>query len=1092
MNLIRKNNLEDVYSISCAKKNLQLGTLSYFNNNNVNIVGGNIEIDTLYMKNTSFYSSSNVYISGDETGNIYFNDEDRNYLTIPDWIRYDQNQVNLNIFSNDIGIVFTNVLCNVSLTNDFTELRNLPSVYTEYPNIKRFLDINCNLNDIQDNNIAIYNLGLSEYAKYIINFEEQVLTNVSTSNLNLPFVNGQEGLLSMFNGIYSSFLVDLIPNASLNDWGFTKIDDTNPRLVPSSYYLKSIYDQIFVENIAANDEYIRKRDEVIDYINNNLDIFINKNSNLSDINDYVIAKNTLGLTEFLDLSYSSNSFIANDYLFYCYITTTGNDKDLYFDFLINDINVKLSSLVSPTDLNLFVALSNDQYKLIHVSDFPIANESEEGIVFTQSILTNNSNYALNADVYSYYISIQESKLDDIYKLRQFERYLKEIQQVNYDYIYIGNDLIELGDELSFGISNIELALSNINNESIVTSNSFDVYESNLESYIIKNILDTYTYNIIYEGIVNLSIDTGSNILKYENDLITYSHYVTSNLIYSNLQYGNSNILEFRAGISNIFRNVVYEKNNVSTDNIYIDKISSNYEISSNIFNLLNNATHLKSSLDSNLIEYENKINSNKEHITSNAIFITNTISLVDNLTVDFLNISASELDDVNYVKAKLNILNDYYEIIDIIDYEEINVITTIGEDLHDNLIQLNRFNNDLSFMLKNEIANETNLLNIECTKLMNRAREAYTIEFSDIYTSIFSFILQPRSFVENSYAYFRQILNIGDNLLNNQNQTYTDIRQNEGKDVYIYLNNIQVLLDIYDSKVELVESMKVSASNNINLIQDNKNEDEILFLKKKKLYEEYANEITFRINSIWNNTEDIRVFKSNLSNVRLNISNDIVILYDNGTQGVDRGSNMLKFENDLLEVKYNIETDVIYLNKCFNNLQLHKICKSGDNLPSYNDLINKSLSLDEFENDMFFISAYNNLNEFESYESKEKCRNNLELGNVCMQEYNNVDIKGSNMTLDFCYIYNKLNFSENSFQNAICSTRDGINLEWIPLHEYNIKYPDKKGIVYLYNTLIYDDNSTYTTKLLHDIYIEFKDKLFLIQSNIDNINKNYM
>ena len=73
-------------------------------------------------------------------------------------------------------------------------------------------------------------------------------------------------------------------------------------------------------------------------------------------------------------------------------------------------------------------------------------------------------------------------------------------------------------------------------------------------------------------------------------------------------------------------------------------------------------------------------------------------------------------------------------------------------------------------MLKNEIANETNLLNIECTKLMNRAREAYTIEFSDIYTSIFSFILQPRSFVENSYAYFRQIFNIGDNLLNNQNQ----------------------------------------------------------------------------------------------------------------------------------------------------------------------------------------------------------------------------------------------------------------------------------------------------------------------------------
>ena len=45
MNLIRKNNLADVYDISCAKKNLGLGSLSYFNCDDVNIEGGNIEID---------------------------------------------------------------------------------------------------------------------------------------------------------------------------------------------------------------------------------------------------------------------------------------------------------------------------------------------------------------------------------------------------------------------------------------------------------------------------------------------------------------------------------------------------------------------------------------------------------------------------------------------------------------------------------------------------------------------------------------------------------------------------------------------------------------------------------------------------------------------------------------------------------------------------------------------------------------------------------------------------------------------------------------------------------------------------------------
>ena len=1083
MNLIRKNNLADVYDITCAKRNLQLRDISYFNSNNVNIVGGNIEIDTMYMNNTLFYSSlSNIYISGNENGEIYFNDEERNYKTIPDWIRYDQKEVNINIFSNDLGIVFKNELCNICFNDNFRELINKPSIFNEYENVDNFLNVNSNLNDVADIYESILNLGLSKYAEYTINFENQNFDNVITSNLNLPFVNGQEGLLSLFNGNYSSFLVNLIQYASVNDWGFSKIDDTDPRLIPSSYYLHSIYEKIFRENIVANQEYIRKRDEVISYINNNKNLFIKSHSNLLDITDYEIAKNKVGITDFLNLNYSSNVFFANDKTFYFYLTDNNTDRKLYFDFLKSNVQRKTSSF---QDKSVFIALSNDEYKLVHVTEFPIATENDPGIVLTQSILTNDSNFILNADVYKYYISIQENRFDDIYKLRQFEKYLKEIQQVNYDYIYIGNDLIELSDNLSVGISNIEFTLSNIEYESISSSNLFDVYESNLQTYT-ENILNTYIYNEIYNGIVNLNYDTGSNILKYENDLIIYSQFVTSNLIHSNLQYGNSNILQFISGISNVFRNVIYEKENVSDDNIYIDKINSNYYVSSNIFYLLNTTSNLKVNLNSNLIKFENIINSNKEYIKSNASHIINEITLVDNLTMDFLKISSSELDDVNYVKTKLNLLNDYYEVIDIIDYEEINVITTTGENLHDNFIEINRLNNNLDFLLNTELASQRDFLNEECTKLMNE--NITSDQFYNIYSTLYIFILQPQPFQENSYEYFSEILTIGNALLNDVG--YNSIRETKGKIVYECLSNIENLVDIYDDQSAFLESKKIDASNNIQQIKNDENADEIIFLKHKKLYEEYANEITFRINSIWNNNEDIRVFKSNLSNVRLNISNDINILYDNGTQGVDRGSNMLKFENDLLEVKYNIETSDIYLNDCYSNLQLHKICKSGDNLPSYYDLINRSTSLDEFSNDTLFISAYNNLSEFESYESKELCRNSLGLGNVCMQEYNNVNIQGSNMTLDFCYIYNQLNLSENSFENAICSTSDGSNFEWIPLYEYTNDIPNKKGIVYLYDSLTYDENSTYTTKLLHSIYNEFKEKLYLIQSNIDNINAN--
>ena len=38
-------------------------------------------------------------------------------------------------FSNDLGIVFRNELCNVSFNNDFGQLINIPNIYTEYADI---------------------------------------------------------------------------------------------------------------------------------------------------------------------------------------------------------------------------------------------------------------------------------------------------------------------------------------------------------------------------------------------------------------------------------------------------------------------------------------------------------------------------------------------------------------------------------------------------------------------------------------------------------------------------------------------------------------------------------------------------------------------------------------------------------------------------------------------------------------------------------------------------------------------------------------------------------------------------------------------
>jgi hypothetical protein len=160
--------------------------------------------------------------------------------------------------------------------------------------------------------------------------------------------------------------------------------------------------------------------------------------------------------------------------------------------------------------------------------------------------------------------------------------------------------------------------------------------------------------------------------------------------------------------------------------------------------------------------------------------------------------------------------------------------------------------------------------------------------------------------------------------------------------------------------------------------------------------------------------------------------------------------------------------------------------------PEYNYLINKPKYLNNFINGPQYISSFNDFNEFITEEKKAECRSNLRVGTLGIQNIDNVNIIGTHLTSAFLGIKNTLQLlnvsqpenTSNMFVKSIDS--DGrFRLEHIP--EYSERLSNINGIVKMYDSLVYDDNATYTTELLNTIHTEFQLKFTSLKQQIKNI-----
>ena len=97
------------------------------------------------------------------------------------------------------------------------------------------------------------------------------------------------------------------------------------------------------------------------------------------------------------------------------------------------------------------------------------------------------------------------------------------------------------------------------------------------------------------------------------------------------------------------------------------------------------------------------------------------------------------------------------------------------------------------------------------------------------------------------------------------------------------------------------------------------------------------------------------------------------------------------------------------------------------------------------------------------------------------------------MNFGFLTLVEILRFDNNpmydeDYEYYVFGRSDG-EFEWRRLPEYDNEDPEKRGIVKMYDEMIFDDNATYTIKLLKQTYDELSNELTELRKELDDIVK---
>lgn len=264
--LTSKNNLADLTNLEKARKNLGIGTLAIQNSNEVDITGGKIHIDELIIKGFDQAEDLSFVVSMDNLGTLGFGK-----LVVRDWINDDQDTIHIGQFSNDIGYIVRDQICNVAFTGDYNDLNNIPTSIDELFDESVYLLKKNNLNDLENVDQAKSNLGFGPFASF------DTSDNITISNLyvlnKFHFIPQlQEGekftdyenkylQLKSYNEIDQSMSTEWVdfPVAGVdgNTYGLLRLSDDiesqDPYTAPTSKLMYETYSNLY-QKIAVTTE----------------------------------------------------------------------------------------------------------------------------------------------------------------------------------------------------------------------------------------------------------------------------------------------------------------------------------------------------------------------------------------------------------------------------------------------------------------------------------------------------------------------------------------------------------------------------------------------------------------------------------------------------------------------------------------------------------------------------------------------------------------------------------------------------------------------------------------------------------------------
>lgn len=587
MNLIAGNNLYDVYDIIHARKNLMMKDIVYQNSNNVNIIGGNIMIESLLLK---YHSHQLSYLRCDEDGYIVLD----NNVLIPTWIRKNLSDIPVNIFNNDVDIVYKSDVHISSFTNNIYDMKNIPCLTSNIHTIENVDNIvlsYSNLSDINDVDIFYETLLLHSYSKCNL-VEDMTFDKVLLQNIQ--FLNYErQGFISLCNNI--DMLID-VNNSTMELFGYKMITNnlTNFVDLPTSELLNKIFFSLYSDYLDKNVTYTCNVQIVVDYIQRNQNDYVSHFDHLYYLNSNIVL-------DHLDLTNFANRINVDDNMLdidtNINLISYGAYSKIYLDFLKKK-NVPTNSL------EFIYYNDSNNLDVFFKSQFEIANYSTKGLVYlTDDIyLSLHSPLTIEAQNTAYSLqnfkAITDSHIEDLNNieiLQTFQIFLEELASSGVDN---GSNMMKFSCNLE--------EISHFNRDRFI-----ECY-NNLG---LKKVVYTLNYHDIFNKPFSL--------LCFSNDTNYVSSFNSLNEIEDTF-HARSNLLINTLGVQNI------EKVDIIGSNMNLDFLRTNDTFTYNLH--ANTNTFLKA--DSNGIghfEYLYEYSQNFPQING-IVYMYNKLQYDENAT----------------------------------------------------------------------------------------------------------------------------------------------------------------------------------------------------------------------------------------------------------------------------------------------------------------------------------------------------------------------------------------------------------------------------------------------------------------------------